>query len=74
MLPSGVARSGERVISPFAVTTLSDAAGYFALDLIPSDSLHPSGAKYEFSITRQDGTILRQRVQVPAQTSWRLDW
>lgn len=74
MLPSGVARSGERVISPFAVTTLSDTDGYFALDLIPSDSLNPSGAKYEFSITRKDGAILRQRVEVPAQTSWRLDW
>ena len=74
MLPSGVVRSGERVISPFAVTTLSDADGYFALDLIPSDSLNPSGAKYEFSITRKDGAILRQRVQIPAQTSWRLDW
>ena len=74
MLPSGAARSGQRVISPFAVMTLSDADGYFALDLIPSDSLNPSGAKYEFSITRKDGAILRQRVQIPAQTSWRLDW
>ena len=73
-LPSGVARSGARVVSPFAVTTTTDGAGYFALDLFPSDSLTPSGAKYEFSITRNDGTILRQRVQVPAETSWRLDW
>jgi len=74
MLPSGVARSGNRVVSPFATTTASDAGGYFAIDLIPSDSLTPSGMKYEFSITRKDGTILRQRVRVPAQTSWRLDW
>ena len=74
MLPSGVARSGNRVVSPFAVTAASDTGGYFAIDLIPSDSLTPSGTKYEFSITRKDGTILRQRVRVPAQASWRLDW
>lgn len=74
MLPSGVARSGERVVSPFAMTTVSDVNGYFAIDLIPSDSLTPSGTKYEFSITRKDGTILRQRLRVPAETSWRLDW
>lgn len=74
MLPSGVVRSGDRVVSPFAMTAVSDSIGYFAIDLIPSDSLTPSGTKYEFSITRTDGTILRQRVRVPAQTSWRLDW
>lgn len=74
MLPSGVARSGNRVVSPFATTVSSDTGGYFAIDLIPSDSLAPSGSKYELSITRKDGTILRQRVRVPVQTSWRLDW
>lgn len=74
MLPSGVARSGERVVSPFAMTATSDSSGYFAIDLIPSDSLLPSETKYEFTITRKDGTILRQRVRVPAQSTWRLDW
>ena len=74
ILPSGVARSGNFVVSPFAVTTTTDSLGYFYLDLIPSDSLVPNNAKYEFSITRSDGTILRQRVRVPAIGSWQLAW
>ncbi len=73
-LPSGVARSGNLVVSPFAVSTTTDTLGYFFLDLIPSDSLVPNNAKYEFSITRTDGTILRQRVKVPATGSWQLTW
>lgn len=73
-LPSGVARSGNLVVSPFAVSTTTDTLGYFFLDLIPSDSLVPNNAKYEFSITRSDGTILRQRVKVPASGSWQLTW
>jgi hypothetical protein len=74
ILPSGVARSGNLVVSPFAVTTTTDSLGYFCLDLIPSDSLVPNNAKYEFSITRSNGTILRQRVRVPTGSSWQLTW
>ncbi|MEW6050827.1 MAG: hypothetical protein AB1644_07180 [Candidatus Zixiibacteriota bacterium] len=73
-LPGGVVRSGELVVSPFAVTTVTDSAGYFFLDVIPSDSLTAGGTKYEFTIARQNGTILRQRVKVPSTTSWRLTW
>jgi hypothetical protein len=73
-LPSGAVRSGARMVSPFAVTTTTDASGYFFLDLFPSESLVPSGAKYEVTITRKDGTILRQRLRIPSETSWRLEW
>jgi len=73
-LPSGVARFGLAVISPSPVNTTSDSTGYFYLDLVPSDSLAPAGSKYEFSISRRDGTILRQRLAVPDSTSWRLTW
>ncbi|MCK4373661.1 MAG: hypothetical protein KAW61_10955, partial [candidate division Zixibacteria bacterium] len=73
-LPSGVARFGVVVISPSPVKTTSDSTGYFYLDLVPSDSLIPSDTEYEFSISRRDGTILRQRLTVPDSTSWRLTW
>ena len=42
------------------LSTLTDSAGYFYLDLIPSDSLTPSGQLYEFTISRSDGTVLRR--------------
>lgn len=73
-LPSGVARFGMTVISPSPVSTTSDSTGYFYLDLVPADSLIPSGTKYEFTISLRDGTILRQRLTVPDSTSWRLTW
>ena len=73
-LPSGVARFGITVISPAPVSTTSDSTGYFYLDLVPSDSLTPVGTKYEFTISRSDGTILRQRLAVPDSSSWRLTW
>jgi len=73
-LPDGVVRSGTMIVSPFSIETTSDSAGYFYFDLIPSDSLLPIGSGYEFSITRTDGGILRQRLSVPVQPSWRLTW
>jgi hypothetical protein len=73
-LPSGVARSGFRLVSPRDVVALSDVEGYFYLDLIPSDSLTPSGSTYEISIARSDGTVFRRRVTVPDSTTWRLTW
>jgi len=73
-LPQGVTRCGGRVISPFSISATSDTAGYFYLDLIPSDSLNPVGTLYEFNINGEDGVILRQRLQVPAQSDWRLNW
>jgi hypothetical protein len=73
-LPSGVARSGNLIISPFSVTTVTDSLGYFFLDLIRSDSLIPEGTKYDLVITRSDGTIVHKRVSVPDQASWLLEW
>jgi hypothetical protein len=73
-LPSGVAQSASGIISPFFISTTTDSTGYFYLDLIPSDSLTPAGLKYEFTITRTDGTIMRQRLTVPDSTQWRLTW
>jgi hypothetical protein len=73
-LPSGVSRSDNSIISPFKVTALSDTTGYFYLDLIPNGVLVPDSSKYEITITRTDGTILRQRVVVPDSPSWLLTW
>ncbi|MBK7143092.1 MAG: hypothetical protein IPH75_13545 [bacterium] len=73
-LPSGAVRFNSLVISPFTRATTTNAEGYFALDLIPSDLLDPSGAKYEITITRRDGTILRQRLKIPTTPTWPLQW
>lgn len=73
-LPSGVVRSGSRIISPFKITSITDTLGYFCLDLIPSDSLIPAGQLYEITITEKDGTILRQRMTIPSQSNWQLTW
>jgi len=74
-IPSGVTTySSGIIIMPTAVTTSSDTSGYFFLDLLPSGSLGASGAEYEFTISRSDGTVLRQRLEVPDSTSWRLVW
>lgn len=73
-LPAGVARSGNLIISPYSVSTLTDSLGYFFLDLIRSDSLVPSGTMYDLIINRQDGTIVHKRVSVPDQASWLLQW
>ncbi|MEE8576219.1 MAG: hypothetical protein V3T31_03100 [candidate division Zixibacteria bacterium] len=73
-LPHGVVRSGNRVVSPSVVSSTSDSTGYFYLDLIPSDSLVPSSAKYEITVSQGAISILRQRLTVPTTTSWRLSW
>jgi len=73
-LPSGVAQLANGIVSPFSISTTTDSTGYFFLDLIPSDSLTPAGVKYEFTISRTDGTILRQRLAVPDSTQWKLTW
>ncbi len=73
-LPGGVARAGSLIVSPFKVSTLSDSLGYFYIDLIPSDSLNPSGQLYEISIAKKDGTIMRQRITIPTLTNWQISW
>jgi len=73
-LPAGVARSGNLIISPFSVSTITDSLGYFFLDLIRSDSLIPTGSLYDIVINRKDGTIVHKRVTVPNQASWLMEW
>jgi hypothetical protein len=73
-LPSGVVQSGGAIVSPYKVTATSDSTGYFYLDLIPSPHLVPNNSKYEISITRTDGTILRQRILVPDLPGYQLTW
>ena len=73
-LPGGVARSGQLIVSPFKVSTVSDSLGYFYLDLIPSDSLSPSGQLYEITIAKKDGIVMRQRITIPPTTNWQISW
>ncbi len=73
-LPAGIALYNGVLVSPSALTATTDADGYFYIDLIPSDLMEPSGTKYEFTIARSDGVILRQRQEVPNLTEWRLGW
>ena len=73
-LPAGVARTEGGIISPFKKSAASDSAGYFYLDLIPNSCLIPDTSRYEVTITRSDGTILRERIIVPDLPEWRLTW
>jgi len=73
-LPSGVTRTGVVLISPFKIETTSNVYGYFYMDLLPNSRLIPDTTQYEVTITRTDGTILRQRVIIPDQPSWLLVW
>ncbi|MBD3402798.1 hypothetical protein GF420_07870 [candidate division GN15 bacterium] len=73
-LPKGVVRSGERVIAPMLVTTTTDSTGAFQVDLVPSARLIPDNTRYELTIVSDGATLLRRRLLIPDQTSWRLDW
>lgn len=73
-LPRGVTRQGQLIVSPFPTSTTTDSSGYFYLDLIPSDSLTGDDTRYEITIDRPDGTILRKRLTIPDATSWQLTW
>jgi len=73
-LPAGVSRLDSSIISPFHVETITDSSGYFYLDLIPNDNLIPDTTKYEITIIRTDGTLLRERVTVPDEENWLLTW
>jgi hypothetical protein len=72
-LPGGVTMSSNLIISPTPVETTTNDLGYFYLDLVPSTLLtgHP---KYEITINRSDGTILRKRLSVPDAGNWQLVW
>lgn len=75
-LPEGATTYSNGIIVPNPVTTVTDSSGCFYLDLLPSDSLGApeESHAYEFTVSRPDGTILRQRLTVPDSTSWRLSW
>jgi hypothetical protein len=72
-LPSGVTKVGTLIISPTPVSATTDEYGYFYLDLVPSPLLEGE-PKYEITINRTDGTILRKRVSVPNSGQWQLAW
>lgn len=73
-LPSGVTRAGGTLVSPFKVETGSDSTGYFYIDLFPNSRLTPDTTRYEITIMRVDGTILREKVAVPDQPNWQFTW
>jgi hypothetical protein len=73
-LPAGAVRVGGGVISPFKTVAFTDSMGYFYLDLIPNSVMTPDTARYEFTIMRSDGAIIRERVAIPAVPSWQLNW
>ncbi|MFQ5606485.1 MAG: hypothetical protein ACE5GA_00955 [Candidatus Zixiibacteriota bacterium] len=73
-LPAGVAQAGGAIVAPFAVSALTDSAGYFALDLIPNSLMLPDTTRYEFTIFHSNGTVLRKRLVAPDSASWRITW
>jgi len=73
-LPIGVSRYDSSIVSPYRVETTTDSTGYFYIDLIPNINLIPDTSKYEVTIVRTDGTILRERITVPDEESWRMTW
>lgn len=74
LLPQGMTQSGGALVGPAMVSTTTGSDGYFALDLIPSPNLVPDTTHYEISIAHNGATILRERLLVPDQTTWRLSW
>lgn len=62
------------LISPYELTTTTDTAGYWQLDLFPSASLTPDTTRYEFTIRYTSGAILRRRIAIPDTTHWQLSW
>jgi len=73
-LPDGVVTYSGCFVSPFAVTTTTDDDGLFIIDLLPSSTLSQPETKYEITITRSDGTVLRKRVTIPDENLWQLTW
>ena len=58
------------VVSPFALSTVSDASGYWFLDLIPNSTLEPDDTKYDLTLQYPSGIILRKQITVPAATNY----
>ncbi len=62
------------VVSPYSVSTTSDTAGYWYLDLIPNGRLEPDNTKYDFTFHYPSGTILRKQIAAPDSASFWLRW
>ena len=62
------------VISPYAVSTITDSTGYWYLDLYANSKLSPAGTKYDFSFYYPSGTILRRQITVPDSVSFWFRW
>lgn len=73
-LTDGAVRHKGLIISPYRRTVQSDTAGYFYLDLIPSDSLNPAGTKYLISADYPSGTVLKKRLAIPDSSTWQMSW
>ena len=73
-LPEGVVRYNSIIVSPFKRTAVSDSLGYFYLDLIPSATMQPDGAKYLISAAYPSGTILKRHVHIPDSSTWLFSW
>jgi len=67
-------RYGNMIITPYQTETVTDTAGYFYLDLIPSDSLTPTGTGYLISVGSSDGAILKKEIVVPDSENWQVTW
>ncbi|MGB2768607.1 MAG: hypothetical protein WBC88_02650 [Candidatus Zixiibacteriota bacterium] len=62
------------LISPYHTSALTDAQGYWYLDIYPNSALSPADTRYIFHIFSPSGTILRLEAEVPDLTSWELQW
>lgn len=62
------------VVSPYYKQTVTDAEGFWYLDLYPNSSLNPSDTKYIFHVFSPSGTVLRLQTEVPDLASWELQW
>ncbi len=62
------------VISPYYQETVTDAEGFWYLDLYPNSNLTPSDTRYIFHVFSPSGTILRLQTEVPDLASWELQW
>jgi hypothetical protein len=67
-------RYAQLVISPYSRSTVTDSAGYWYLDLIPSGELVPENTTYMFSINSEPGPVIVTNVVVPDLSSWQLTW
>jgi len=73
-LTGGAVRHDSLIISPFERVAVSDSAGYFYIDLIPSNDFDPSGTAYMITASYPAGSVLKKRVEIPQSSGWLLSW